>query len=315
MKTKILVILSVIFAAVALTLESGVYLGHISAIKKRAKELKEYKEEEEREKWEELVSPLSGSYSGKIRLTKVNSPFQVNDNVFFLDGEVEIEAGVIFYIANQADVWFEGRNVESALRIEGTESLPVKFTSSRSNDPESGDWNRVVIVNCEADVNYAIFEYAINGLRVSSDVNIKNSTFRYNLSNGLIVGESGSSVTHSVEITHCNISNNEKKGLLVVGPRSTAVIKLNVISSNGTAGLETKDYDDVTIKQNNIFDNEEYDLVNSSSRDLDAPDNWWGTTDTAVIDNNIEDDDEVTTYGSVDFDPISDSTFTKAGLE
>lgn len=67
---------------------------------------------------------------------------------------------------------------------------------------------------------------------------------------------------------------------------------------------------------NNIYDNTDYDLYNGNitpTVDLNAQDNWWGTTGSS-IDDHILDDDENSGLGVVDYDPYRSSHRTIAPI-
>lgn len=68
---------------------------------------------------------------------------------------------------------------------------------------------------------------------------------------------------------------------------------------------------------NNIYDNSEYDLHNGNitpTADLNAQDNWWGTTEPIQIDAHILDDDENSGLGLVDYSPYQTSHRTNAPI-
>jgi hypothetical protein len=52
-----------------------------------------------------------------------------------------------------------------------------------------------------------------------------------------------------------------------------------------------------------MYNNSEYNIYNAHSSDITAPNNWWGTTDTDAIDDNIYDHYDAPSYGIVYYNP------------
>ena len=66
-----------------------------------------------------------------------------------------------------------------------------------------------------------------------------------------------------------------------------------------------------TINKNDILDNSQYDLYNASSTEINAMNNWWGTTDLAIIGQHIFDYYDDFTKGKVSYLPVASSPFFK----
>ncbi len=92
---------------------------------------------------------------------------------------------------------------------------------------------------------------------------------------------------------------------------STAHVYDNNITNNGIGiEIESPGSPDVTggaleINNNNIFDNSNYDISNNVKMQINATNNWWGTTNTSKIDEKIYDYYDDFVFGKVLYLPIS----------
>ena len=77
--------------------------------------------------------------------------------------------------------------------------------------------------------------------------------------------------------------------------------------SNNTIGLQYTPYAGSSVVNNNIQDNTQYDLKLQSPNDLALPNNYWGTTDTAAINQKIFDYKHDFNLGHVTITPILSS--------
>lgn len=84
----------------------------------------------------------------------------------------------------------------------------------------------------------------------------------------------------------------------------TPTVKTNSLSNN-KIGLYVDGWAQcLTLKNNNIKDCSEYRVYLKSSNDLDATQNWWGTTDNNAIRQSIYDGNQDFNLGTVTFEPI-----------
>jgi parallel beta-helix repeat protein len=111
-------------------------------------------------------------------------------------------------------------------------------------------------------------------------------------------------------ITSNIIANNEIG--IKIGHGATSQIINNNITENKIGIDVFKDiaYSDETIfeiKNNNVQDNVEYNIQNDVDIKVIVPNNWWGTTDTSLIDTLIYDYQDDFELGKVEYLPILES--------
>jgi parallel beta-helix repeat protein len=84
-----------------------------------------------------------------------------------------------------------------------------------------------------------------------------------------------------------------------VSQSASPQIRYNTIANN-SVGIELNAFSSPTLYYNNIQDNEEYSIYLSEvSEDVDADDNWWGTTDYYAIIESIFDFEDDFNLGEV----------------
>jgi parallel beta-helix repeat protein len=89
-----------------------------------------------------------------------------------------------------------------------------------------------------------------------------------------------------------------------VSSRADPVIRYNTIANN-SVGIEVNDGSLPVISYNNIQDNGEYSVyLLESALDVDAADNWWGTTDYYAVRESIFDFNDDFNLGNVTFVPF-----------
>jgi hypothetical protein len=85
---------------------------------------------------------------------------------------------------------------------------------------------------------------------------------------------------------------------------SARVISNTITGSSGLAALYAGGVYPPQLEGNNLeLNRSQYDLYNASASTLDAPRNWWGTTDTATIMQRIYDYEDSSDWGRVIFTP------------
>jgi len=140
-------------------------------------------------------------------------------------------------------------NVNGTLRVLGTETAPVVFTSA-SVSPSLGDWPGIVINSNSTQniIDYALIEYATNGIafKPGSYAKVSNSTIQNNITGLSATGD----------------------GVLANNP--VATVNNNIIINNTTQFSSGS-------------------FANGGNTILDAKNNWWGTTDFKQIHSKILD--------------------------
>ncbi|UCE74581.1 MAG: hypothetical protein JSV56_02465, partial [Methanomassiliicoccales archaeon] len=59
----------------------------------------------------------------------------------------------------------------------------------------------------------------------------------------------------------------------------------------------------IVFRYNNIYDNTPYDAYNGRESDIDVSNNWWGTTDSEIIDEQINDYYDDFNKGKINYKP------------
>jgi hypothetical protein len=129
-------------------------------------------------------------------------------------------------------------------------------------------------------------------------VEITESEFNYNTTNGLIFGNgkfecsqiTGNNTGTAIKITGYN-------GYNIGG----SVSFTNSTIKNNSVGLEIASANIITIGNSNIYNNTTYNIQNNSSKNITANNNWWGTTNTTTIGNSIYDYYKNINLGQVDY--------------
>ncbi|UCE35962.1 MAG: right-handed parallel beta-helix repeat-containing protein [Thermoplasmata archaeon] len=179
-----------------------------------------------------------GTVNGVVVWKNTPDPVHVIDSGYFIDGSYEliIEQGCTVRFANSGFLINFGD-----LTAKGSPASTITFTSNETL-PVPGDWEWIFIDEPgNATMDYCTVEYAgIAGysLRISTngDVTISNSTFRYNIANGIrCLGEPGISIMPSPNIVKNDFYENE--GYAISVDSSDAFIDDNTIYGlNASAG-------------------------------------------------------------------------------
>ncbi len=252
-----------------------------------------------------LVSPIGGDYySDNILLTQENSPFIMNDDLF-VGGVLKIEPGVKIYTTY-------GYSLSASNIIAKGEKDNQILITSNEDTPSVGDFGGVVFnpVNnaCGYDLEYIKIEYAENAIKL-----INYSGDQYTIENNSII--------------NCTLINNTY-GIYNYGRYVNPIIKNNFFNNNSNADIYIHQYSNPEITYNNlniiwifqgskpvINNNNINEINNSTANDIDATNNWWGTTNAGTINNNIYDYNDNNALGTVNYNPIATSTITTAGPE
>jgi hypothetical protein len=200
--------------------------------------------------------------------------------------------------------------------------------NSAANGLKINGWSGTFWPHKWTITNNTVSDNAGNGVFIS-DISIEgnpvyiiqNNTIGNNAGSGILVSYSGANWT-------CNIRNNNlsyngsgsapsgypyfNAGIVCPNPLST--IDSNIIITNNI-GVICASGDILT--SNNIYSNTDLNfrvLVNDAG-DITAPNNWWGTTDTAQIQTKIYDYNDDNGAGKLLIDPIAPAAISGAGVK
>jgi subtilisin family serine protease len=280
---------------------------------------------------------VSGNITEDTIWTLENSPYIVTGTVQVLeDIKLTIEPGVEVKFNENTEL-----NIGGELNAIGTESQMITFTSNQ-DAPQAGNWIGMEFtdgsVDAQADdqnnylsgsiIKYGVIEYAEDGIRSqNSSQYISNSIIRYNLSEGIQLYYSGSLLKN-------NIVSNNYIGIQftnhdVLGDREFVIIGNQIINNSGDGiyGLQdtnaTISHNDIygnengidivgtyttpNINFNNIYNNSNYNVLMkyNNYEDVNAQNNWWGTTDAVEIENKLYDYYDDTNLGKVIYNPFA----------
>jgi len=210
------------------------------------------------------------------------------------------------------------------LLARGTAGAPIVFTSAAA-EPRPLDWSYVLIFTSGKRniIDHCRFQYAFSGLQVHfSTASVTNSRFVHNRE-GMRFGRA-----------HLDISGNtfsdNSTGVRFTRMEGPVTFSGNRVTGNrigiflAPSGQNIRDFFEpdrsgrpwntgrLTITGNDIFENIWYnfDLGEKQIWDLDARNNWWGTTDTAIIRQKIYDKHRDQTLGRVVFTPFATAPFS-----
>jgi parallel beta-helix repeat protein len=170
---------------------------------------------------------------------------------------------------------------------------------------------------------------AENGIFLSDEFTGDPELWTHHIQNNTIVNNRGSGILVSFYLYdhyRCIIRNNTlssngrgsapsvppyyNAGIACANPVST--IDSNTITDNNIGVVSSSGN---TLTNNNIYNNTDYDfrvLVNDTGN-VTAPNNWWGTTDTAQIQKKIFDYNDDNGLGKVIIDPVAPAEIPGVG--
>ena len=224
--------------------------------------------------------------------------------------------------------------IRGKLIAKGTEKQKITFTSAEIA-PQPADWGAINFLGSEGNViEYCKFLFAYNGVHAhGSSLQISHSEF---VKNGVGVSFKSEEETPGVEwfgkrsnvtvtssvfignkggigfrnsdavITHNEIRDNKFFGVF---PKEDvkAMISKNEITGN-KKGIYLYQAEGVTLSNNNIYDNVDYNIsvAEAQDYDIDARNNWYGTINREKIEEMIFDKNDDSDLGTVKFDPFLD---------
>jgi TonB family protein len=238
------------------------------------------------------------------------------------NGRLEIEPGTQILFEPNTDLNKGGEDKTRAeLVILGTviaRGLAGKriVFSSRSSDPRMGDWYGLTFMHLKSGsiLDYCVVEYAYTGITIkNSSMIVGNCEIRYNYHAGI-----KTEVKAKPTIKNNILSDNGYAGLICeLG--ANPILTENLISLNriGVVAFSLSQPNFGSLAQdvnynpghNTIFNNEEYDFYNHSTKTIQAENNSWGDESIAVISEKLYDRKDNDKFGEIDFLPL----MTKSG--
>ena len=225
--------------------------------------------------------------------------------------------------------------VQGKLIANGTKDNRIVFTSVEI-DAKQGDWGSINLLGSDdssiqyANISFAYMgvhahgatarithcEFVDNGIGISFRTEVKTPGVPWSgkRSNFIITDNlfhrngGGVGFTNADgEIMHNEIRDNKFFG---VWPKENvkARISYNEITGN-KKGVVLRQTQGMTLTNNNIYANQSYEISAAGVQDyfVDAPNNWFGTTDKQKIEEMIFDKNDDSELGVILFEPYRDS--------
>ncbi|MBA7552571.1 hypothetical protein ES705_45140 [subsurface metagenome] len=229
----------------------------------------------------------------------INEDLQIAQNV-----TLSIEEGVIVKVNPEKRIRVAGN-----LNTMGSFNLPVKFTSFGSSK-----WGGIEFLDSPNNsINNTIIENTWIAIELWGDslVNLTGNIFRYNdwVVNNLCGDQ-------NVYFSYNTFLNNGEVfyGIRTFGDENK--FENNIFIDNNRV-FSFGYYVGQTVITNNNFLNNDLVIwapeIGSGSRTVDISNNWWGTTDTSIIDSYIEDGKDDVSLQTLNYDPIKNSEINNIG--
>ena len=240
---------------------------------------------------------VSGNINTDTVWTLANSPYVIINNLTISEGvKLNIDPGVT--------VKFDGLyrlSVRGSLVACGTKSNFITFTSNKEN-PTPEDWDGIHIDQLSRYniLDYTKIEYSRGAIvfpTVTNQNNIISNSFIINNTIGIAYCGSNSEISY-------NTIKNVDTQISISG--SCNIHHNNIIGENRGYLIGVNGYD-IKINYNNlsIINNLMWMVNLNTGNNLDARNNWWGTTDTQFISDHIWDYEDNSIMGKVNYEPYA----------
>ena len=152
------------------------------------------------------------------------------------------------------------------------------------------------------------------GIVSDSNTIMVNNSILSNSELGIQLGAGG-----NFKVEYNNINLNDR-GIIVQGQKNRSMMYNNIIKNRIGIEIEISFTDNFILSDvsyNNIYDNSEYnvEMVGCCSADVYLLYNWWGTTDSSILDTTIFDYYDDISFGKVIYEPIAMQPYDLSHLE
>jgi parallel beta-helix repeat protein len=245
-----------------------------------------------------------GNETHPIRFISVEETTNDEGSIIFTNASVPWDEATNFssiidhaiITAPRNDRWQNILHIYVAIRING--SSPRISNSIISNCGGEGIW---IDSGSPLIVNNTIVNNRVEGIRVSGGAPLIVGNTIANCGQGIYIW-GGSPKIYRNKIVMNGAEYKEGSGGISVDSNSQALIANNTISGN-LNGL-TLSHSPSLIIHNNIMGNKYYEVRLRGSYDANVTYNWWGTTDTSLIDEHIWDFYDDFRLGKVIYTPF-----------
>ncbi|OHA62431.1 MAG: hypothetical protein A2117_01270, partial [Candidatus Wildermuthbacteria bacterium GWA2_46_15] len=237
--------------------------------------------------------------------TLANSPYSINEDLQIAqDATLTIEAGVIVKVDSGKKIKVVGN-----LNTNGSVSSPVKFTSNGA----SKWWGVEFIDSPNSGINNTIIENATRAIDLKgiSLVNFTGNIFRDN--EWVVTDING---YQNMQFLNNTFSDNGDVfyGIRTLGDENK--FKNNIFIDNNNVFSHGYYFGHTAITNNNFLNNNFIIKAPENGYGygtVDISNNWWGTTDTSIIDSYIEDGNDDVSLQILNYNPIKNSEISNIG--
>ncbi len=282
---------------------------------------------------------LYGGYGGKLAaILNYGENATINDNTIANNSAI-LSGNLITFTVSYGAIYNQGENVEisnNTIRFNNASIVSCRCCVSENSLVGGGIFNTgttTSIKNNIIDGNILSitdgFGYNYckgGGIYNKSDSKIDGNTITRNTISAISKNSGGGIYNEgSSEIVANLIENNNQTGIFNEGE---STLNLNIIKNNSGVGIwnvgsSSIDNNEVignkscgvettivsSMTGNNIYSNVSCDLLYKSSSDLSAENNYWGTTISSEIDENIYDYWDDISLGKVIYEPYAERPF------
>jgi len=200
----------------------------------------------------------------------------------------------------------------------------ITFTSPHPNPYYGVFWEGIKfygshdVIDNRSKIQYSIIEYARMGVNYNYDSPTVTNNIIQNNDFGLEIFYPTTAIT----VSHNRLINNSY-GMSVTSNNSIS-INYNTIIGSKYHGIKisSASTQDWRINHNNIVSDYNYQakvydiyLEGVGGYDIDASNNWWGTTDIDLINSHIYDYQDDLARASINYQPIVTSEIPDAGVQ